>query len=174
MLCLQQCDCKKSDVIPTPQPTPEVLPPITTTGANTFGCYVDGKLWLPFGGVTYPDLVGTYGSGHIYIYADRNHINEVNSTFTIEINKGVYAKGMYNLSFKNSLEGNSWYAYYIYNGLPDSNRYFVDTVNTGTLNLLRLDTISFIMSGTFQFNGYNKYLNKTVKITDGRFDIRYK
>src|SRR5574337_793597 len=27
----------------------ETLPPITQTGANTFGCYVNGKLWLPKG-----------------------------------------------------------------------------------------------------------------------------
>ncbi|MBS1947911.1 MAG: hypothetical protein JST47_09105 [Bacteroidetes bacterium] len=35
------CSCKKS--VAEPQ-----LPPITQTGANTFGCKVNGKVWVPY------------------------------------------------------------------------------------------------------------------------------
>lgn len=31
------------------EPTAPQLPPETQTGANTFGCYVNGQLWLPEG-----------------------------------------------------------------------------------------------------------------------------
>jgi hypothetical protein len=43
--------CKK-DKSPTPiEPTPtgDQLPPITQSGANTFGCLVNGKVWIPKG-----------------------------------------------------------------------------------------------------------------------------
>jgi hypothetical protein len=40
---LSSVKCKKTDI-------GDQLPPITTTGANTFGCKVDGKVWLPHGG----------------------------------------------------------------------------------------------------------------------------
>src|SRR5437773_8453594 len=32
------------------QKNEEQLPPATQTGANTFGCLVDGKVWIPTGG----------------------------------------------------------------------------------------------------------------------------
>ena len=37
--------CKKTN---TPSPTDQ-LPPTTQTGANTFGCLVNGKVWIPKG-----------------------------------------------------------------------------------------------------------------------------
>ena len=40
--------CKKKE--PGPAPTPEsLLPPATQTGANTFGCLLNGQLWTPAG-----------------------------------------------------------------------------------------------------------------------------
>ncbi|MFD2786908.1 hypothetical protein [Hymenobacter rubripertinctus] len=38
--------CKKKDPDPLSQ-----LPPATQTGANTFGCLIDGKAWTPKGRV---------------------------------------------------------------------------------------------------------------------------
>ena len=45
LLCTQ---CKKTNSS-TPQTELEKLPPITKTGANTFGCLVNGVAWLPNG-----------------------------------------------------------------------------------------------------------------------------
>ena len=46
LLVLSQC--KKKD--PGPAPTPEsLLPPATQTGANTFGCLLNGQPWTPAG-----------------------------------------------------------------------------------------------------------------------------
>ena len=43
LLTLTQCSqCKKNDPTPLAQ-----LPPATQTGANTFGCLVNGQVWLP-------------------------------------------------------------------------------------------------------------------------------
>jgi hypothetical protein len=40
------CSFPGCGVLPTPK---EVLPAATQTGANTFGCLVNGKVWLPKG-----------------------------------------------------------------------------------------------------------------------------
>jgi len=40
------CSFPGCGVLPTPK---EVLPTATQTGANTFGCLVNGKVWLPKG-----------------------------------------------------------------------------------------------------------------------------
>ena len=55
-LCTCQFACKKNifnpddDADTTPMTEEEKLPPITEEGANTFGCLVDGEVWLPKGG----------------------------------------------------------------------------------------------------------------------------
>jgi hypothetical protein len=52
--------CTKTPDEPEPDPTPtpctNCLPPITTEGKNTFGCKVNGKIWLPKGGGGSPEL----------------------------------------------------------------------------------------------------------------------
>src|SRR3977135_4034858 len=41
VLCLSSIYCKKNN-------TEAQLPPITQDGKNTFGCKVDGLIWLPY------------------------------------------------------------------------------------------------------------------------------
>jgi hypothetical protein len=41
--------CKKTKIDPVPVPAIDQLPPITQTGANTFGCLINGNVWLPKG-----------------------------------------------------------------------------------------------------------------------------
>ena len=36
--------CKKDP--PIPEPTEPVMPPLTHQGLNTFGCYIDGELFV--------------------------------------------------------------------------------------------------------------------------------
>ena len=46
--------CTKKPIEPTPPKTPlEQLPPATQTGANTFGCLVDGEVYIPKGNIYY-------------------------------------------------------------------------------------------------------------------------
>lgn len=42
--------CKKHDPDPVDQ-----LPPATQTGANTFGCLLNGQLWTPSGNNSVPN-----------------------------------------------------------------------------------------------------------------------
>jgi hypothetical protein len=70
LLTVISCNKKKESEVPT-------LPPITITGANTMGAYVDGQLWLPA-------PVGFYSTSHslctsynatdgFYLYLSHDH-----------------------------------------------------------------------------------------------------
>ena len=76
LLCLpvlQTCS-----LLPKPEPT---LPSETQIGANTFGCLVNGKLWLPVFSIGSPGLTTSFAGGlqikaynspeSIQIYYDR-------------------------------------------------------------------------------------------------------
>jgi len=55
--------CKKKDP-PIGTNAIAQLPPITTTGANTFGCLVNGEVWLPKGSFpNFPGLHADYWGG---------------------------------------------------------------------------------------------------------------
>ena len=45
-ILLIAASCKKTK---TESESPDQLPPITQTGANTFGCLINGNVWLPKG-----------------------------------------------------------------------------------------------------------------------------
>ncbi len=133
---------------------------------------VNGKLWLPFGGITSPNLVGSYANGYVYIYSSKNKVKDIRSNIIISLYNNIYKEGTYAIKIDSGTMSEVYYTEII-NANIDSNRFYVDTVHTGVLKILKLDTTNFIMAGTFQFDCYNKIRNQTVKITQGRFDIRY-
>ena len=52
--------------------------------------------------------------------------------------------------------------------------YFTFEQNMGELEILRLDTINQIISGTFQFDAINEDdITDTIKIREGRFDVKF-
>ena len=152
----------------------EKLPPITQTGANTFGCLVDGKAWLPNG--SKPQT----GGGNIQLYVDPtfqggafyvtgHQYNNFQSKITFG-SSGCTNAGIFDIS------------------LPlqavDYNR-FVNTVNTcefsssdsgsfrkGFFNITRYDLINGIFSGTFEFTIKSRACGDTIRITNGRFDVK--
>lgn len=164
--------CKK-DPIP-PDPTTIVMPPLTHQGINTFGCYMDGELFvanegesvwsLPPVSGTYNELNGDFGmqgSRHYDTLRDYIYIDA-------EITHGV---GVYD--FKVYDGGSSGYSGVI---TPRCDYYYYqDTPNLGKLTITHLDEEKNIISGTFYMNLINKDCegDTLMKITDGRFDMRY-
>ena len=63
-LCSIFASCKKDKITNSQLAESEKLPPITQTGANTFGCLVNGIAWLPNG--TKPQS----GGSNIELYVD--------------------------------------------------------------------------------------------------------
>jgi len=164
--------------VSTPQPKPDTLPPITQTGANTLGCLINGKAWLP-----------TYGSSY---------------PVTMEHNMGLFSLGthrqIYNVA--NQLIVNNGFGWSIY-PVRDTGLYFVkngySAIGAGTIleagfiddlqkksyvsndadslknwiHVTRWDTVKFVASGNFNFFFTSPDHSDTIKITNGRFDYKF-
>jgi hypothetical protein len=171
--------CKKD-----PPPIPpqiidySVLPPETQTGANTFGCLVDGKVWVPrvpLYTVTYRDIEATVwekdGSGSGSIICNLVDVNQqidnwLQITFgPTNFNIGSYCHGDSNVIASASIRQIS------------SNYYESDYGDTSEncVKITKIDTINKIVSGNFNFTLYKDSLKlwDKVKISDGRFDLKY-
>ncbi|MDP1763189.1 MAG: DUF6252 family protein [Sediminibacterium sp.] len=158
------------------------LPPETQTGANTFGCLVDGEVFKPGGaqlsggslGCNY-QFLGTGANGGYYfrlsgVKGSGNNQTAVGLfTDSLKIQEGV----KYLLD---SSEKGKAYSHYsnLANG-SSQNEWFYKTKKTnfgGELWIKKLDTVNQIVSGTFWFDAVNANGQK-VQIREGRFDVRY-
>ena len=155
-----------------------VLPPITQTGANTFGCKVNGEVWVPrvpIGAVTYRPIDvlvweknGT-GKGLIscnLVDLELKIDNWLSIVFTPTFfESGEYCNGEVEVTTGAQFRATSGKRY-------DSDLH-VSSNNCVTIALL--DTVNNIISGTFEFSVYNDSinLNDKIEITEGRFDLKY-
>jgi len=143
------------------------LPPATQTGANTFGCLLDGKAFLPgnFPNATncFYQLVG----GEYYFYLNFN--NNVSNNF-LAISLGSEAKQIeQNQIFDlfERIDGNVFGSYTF--GTLNS---ITTHTHTGKLTITKLDEVNHIVSGTFWFDVLDN--NGVVhQIREGRFDAQY-
>jgi hypothetical protein len=165
LLGLSQCS-KKDDPDPVSQ-----LPPATQTGANTFGCLVNGQPWTP---------KGYNGTGNYSVAYDPTYRNGTLSVGTYRyIGSGdddYQTVGF----FSDSLRGIGNFPLTI---IGHQEGIFVDhTTNCefssngshyrrGTLTITRLDLQAGIISGTFAFTLYKPGCD-SVRVTQGRFDKR--
>lgn len=153
-----------------------VLPDVTSTGANTFGCLVDG--WVYVGGryrgwnysdpwthdsfVYYKEIERPEGndgsesteSGVVTISTEHPEQSEVSYI----LNVSVSVKPAINVSFKiqNPQEGKE--------SAITSVKFDGEELQDGTATITRFDTKRKIISGTFG-NGE--------RLTNGRFDVQY-
>ncbi len=97
-LLLGRCQCAREEVKPKPEPQPQQLPSETMEGKGTFGCLVNGEVWLPsptfWGSITavssYPDQFAI--TGKRYTYPDGIQIME---TITVGVLNGITGPGTY-------------------------------------------------------------------------------
>ena len=165
------------------------LPAITTTGARTAGCIVNGKVVIPKDGVNSlsghevqglktlvginffePVLGGDYYSFSIANLKDKGH----SYTVYVHLNNLHNGIGEYEVgpSIGDYFVHNSSAPYIIVretqNGV--SGKRFTSGENSGTITVSRFDSI---LSGTFSGTVYNKDdVSEKIEITDGRFDFK--
>lgn len=160
--------CKKTTTDPpptpvTPQPCATCLPDITTTGKNTFGCKVNGKIWLPETGWLNQGTRLEYSNKHLIIHAYNYTKREY-----IDLDVAPITDTIYCLFYDARLK-TQWSRYVNENS---SINYNSDTIMKGFLRVSRFDLLNGIVSGTFEFDTYNSKVD-TAYITEGRFDLHF-
>ena len=155
------------------------LPPATETGANTFGAKVDGKFWVPsgFGPINANSVLRAHFAvdNGLYIEA-KNLASSPNETEFLIFVKGVDGPGTYLLNMITSGFPNQSvsYGYYVKRNITPDNEWRTSDQYTGSVTITKLDKVSRIVSGTFQFNAINLYNTPApLSVTEGRFDIKY-
>lgn len=163
--------------------TKDPLPPATQTGANTMGCYVNGKPWLPntepFGSI--PELKAisvsfwnTQDQLYFRFYRSRKPDNQ-SLIFYIKDFNGV---GEYKFELPSKIMGvpGSYGILNNYFYFVDANakKEFVTNANyQGTVNITFYDSTSRVVSGTFEFKGQDYSGSPdSIVVTNGRFDCK--
>jgi hypothetical protein len=138
------------------------LPPITSTGAGTFGCIIDGKVYVPYGYYSDPmvqttaDMIVVYGGMEdvnftLAVHDTTDQIVE-HKPYRFEDQKGIYCK------------------YHTWQGKSDC--MYDEFPVSGYITFTKIDYEKHIISGVFEFTAFSSTCNRTVTITDGRFDLR--
>src|SRR5687768_16795308 len=153
----------------------EKLPKLTHEGKNTFGCKVNGKNWVPRGGGGLLNPLDAL-SGGFYRNINTIYIDALDNEEEIEIYlRDVFNTGEYALNFTTVPRPDNLYPknYGLYTVSKNNATisYITTAAHTGKVNILNRDTINKIVSGTFEFTAVNNN-GGTVKITEGRFDIK--
>ena len=152
----------------------EKLPPITQTGANTFGCLINGKVYIPKGysgtGTPNPKISMEFFNGKLIfgivtkqIYNRNEECYLIVSFFDTALLPGKYTfpENMnFSVAWPKVLDG-------CFTPVADST---VKQWGTGLIS--KLDYRARIVSGTFQLKFKTQNCD-TVFITDGRFDFKF-
>ena len=173
--------CNKTNV------DPDGLPPETQTGAGTFACKINGVVWkwkdsdyqsIGSSPKTRWSFDSNANGGGLFIAGFR-YLDGVNNDdlLTIGVDSIITKKTFvlspnlknFNLIYTNSKSLKKDCIQF--GTLP-----FYDTTNnfysSGNLSITKLDQNSKIISGTFYCTIYQTGCD-TLKITDGRFDVKY-
>ena len=193
VIVLSEMGCKKSAVSQV-----SLLPPITDTGANTFGCLVNGVAMLPKTEQSSPSLANPWATSGIIPglsqagYGD----DKINIGFTtgwqgspilfmeIDIYDSMSIKpNTYQWNQANWSVGSTGIIDPVYYGgiygeftNPRTKQYdwFSSFDNSGSTTITRFDTVNHITSGIFSGKLAQRFgSGDTINITDGRFDINW-
>ncbi|HYG16767.1 MAG TPA: hypothetical protein VEC12_13505 [Bacteroidia bacterium] len=156
------------------EPKPE-LPPITQEGKNTFGCLMNGEvLAVPFGASSSDcyyyyfkheqDLYGTFSLRF------SSTINKETKSININLYDCVFDTGKYRLDEKYEFSKLLRVSSLSFK----KQRYYCRENMFGEINILHIDTIKHIISGTFSCDMVNETnINDTVHVREGRFDSEF-
>ena len=146
-------------------PIPDLVP-ITTTGANTMGFYVDGVPHNKKGSIKAGESSvswGKYADGKIeFVGGGGEPYGYLRLSF--------YYKPSLNTFEISLISQNTGFGEFIDDAPLGGSEYYTNDTITGVLNILRLD--DHIISGTFEIRLQDPITGKIIHLTDGRFDIK--
>ncbi|TAD92861.1 MAG: hypothetical protein EAY75_01615 [Bacteroidetes bacterium] len=150
------------------------LPPATQTGANTFGCLVNGKAWVPQGGCFLcPSVLKFYyyndNKGEFSISATRKSgsIHEFVSLGVTHITQ----KKEYQFPLDTLKGGCSFLDFQLQTSCGNFNSRQLGTTLSGTIRFTKRDLNVGILSGIFDLQ-IAKPNCGTITLTNGRFDAK--
>jgi hypothetical protein len=157
----------------------EQLPPVTTTGANTAGCLVNGVAFLPKGssqfGPTlscfYQQLQDGYHLGLSIVEKSSTENKSINISLNPQqLNENVtYVLG---LRTNNTTNYNSNFGEYIItNNINAGKEYRTNDSNRGEIKITKLNTQLRVISGTFWYDAF--LAGEKIEVREGRFDMHY-
>ncbi len=153
-------------LFPEPDPT---LPPITQNGAETFGCLVNGKVFVPKGNSKYPAVVKIY-NGWLNIFATRISGNEIGDQIGISI-ADVDKTGDYYFTEKKLFRYFGQNCTAGLDDIPINGKVVITKFERGEDKTNNLKWL--IVSGTFEGTILpSTKCSDTIKITQGRFDLK--
>lgn len=170
------------------------LPPITQTGANTFGFVFDGVVFTPTDADSRGFGIDGGGTSGLSVFGDysgtENHSSRIearrysNIKNVRTINVYIYklpslGEGTYILDGYNVIDGykkpyNSYISLYAVSPRTGELTSYFSYKNSGKIEITRYDEGFVVFSGTFRTKLLSADGTETVEITDGRFDINLK
>jgi hypothetical protein len=161
------------------KPVPTALPPETQTGANTFGCLVDGKLLVPYSDdsnleALSKELQSPYG-GLFGISCGFYKSGSSKQSLGFLIRR-IQKEGIYKLYYNHQE--------YLTNGIntKDGAEYRIDdnyynmkvSKSSLTVEITKFDQKNYIVAGRFYGTLYDEQdSTRKVEITQGRFDVKF-
>lgn len=155
------------------------LPPETQTGANSFGCLVNGKIFKtkgnPFAGsilqANYQLIYSNSSKRYVLGITGRDRSTEEIKSVSIGFDSLIAEQGgKYKLT--TIIKGNAGGQYALYPAVGLYQIFQTNVNANGEFNIKKLDTLNQIISGTFWFEAVNAN-GQNVEIREGRFDVRY-
>ena len=157
------------------------LPPITTTGENTFGCYVDGVLVTPrdgrrsINGQRAEGMLIWTGASIDKLEYDEIRVRDWESgtrgIVRIYFEPAIYDLGEGIYSVQNSRDNTPSGKPIVILTVRIKDDWYRSLAGTGEVNLLRVDSTKRIVSGTFSCEAVSSTNPNRIKIKEGRFDI---
>lgn len=169
-----------------------ILPPESTTGQNSLGFIYNGTtVW------------SSIEHGIFFLYNKPDDIPNAEATLFYEANGGKWLQFAGAMTIKNNnavVTSNSFIKFFIKNNNLETGNFYFDTLNLSnfivfeekmisknyynytnnsfSVRINTIDTTQKIVSGTFSGSLYHKngttfFLKDSIKIQQGRFDIKY-
>lgn len=160
------------------------LPCASQYGANTFGCYINGKPWVAH--IAHYILDPTLTRPVDAIYDEQGYRLDKTNLFHIKARK-VDSTGYDFWSINitplpdtltiNQQTPKVFDRLKVEANLPnvygESKRFIIDTLSDHRISITKIDTKKMVIAATFDFRMISKDYKDTIYISKGRFDVKY-
>ncbi|RUA35320.1 MAG: hypothetical protein DSY77_02820 [Bacteroidetes bacterium] len=165
------------------------LPPITQEGLNTFGCKIDGEVFVPKDGE--PSFFVSAATGLRVVFGTDFQADSGGDDVSISAVNAKDENGNFVFIYIDSISSENIFEIFDSEGSsvnPQINSHgfvvtysngqrkkFLSFSNAGKIDVTLIDFESYIISGIFEFQAVNEAdYTDTLSITEGRFDINWR